>query len=59
MIHAGERGVTANDSVRVFDGSCTVYSGKTPIRSRHKTDGSKGYVLIPGGTFCLRMAGED
>ena len=59
-IHADERGITAKDSVRIFDGKFTVYSGKSPIRAKNKKDAEKGYVLILGGSFFLHTdSAED
>jgi len=55
-ITAEGRGIDANDSVRVYDGSFTIVSGKDAIRAKHD-ETEKGYILIVSGTFDLTAGG--
>lgn len=56
-ITAEGRGIDANDSVRIYDGSFTIVSVKDAIRAKNDEDSEKGYVLIAGGDFDLIVNG--
>ena len=55
-ITAAGRGLDANDSIRILDGSITVKSEKDALRAKHD-DEDKGWILIAGGTLNLTAGG--
>ena len=55
-IIAQGRGVDANDSIRIYDGTFVIDGQKDAFRAKHE-EADKGYILIFGGTFDLTVNG--
>ncbi len=57
VIQARDRGIDANDSVRVAGGSFDITSGKDGIRAKNEEDEEKGYVILFGGEYDITAGG--
>lgn len=57
-VNAQNQGVTANDSVRIADGTFAVTAGKDAIHAENTKDSALGFVYIANGTFTLNALGD-
>ena len=57
-VTAAGKGIKANDSIRIKNGTFTINSQDDSIHTSNEEDSGKGYIYICGGTFNL-SAGDD
>ncbi len=57
-ITAANRGLDANDSVRIKDASIKLNTGKDGVRAANSTDTSKGFVYMQSGSLGITAKGD-
>ena len=57
-VNAQNQGVTANDSVRIADGTFAVTAGKDAIHAENTENSDLGFIYIANGTFTLNASGD-
>ena len=54
QITSAEKGIAANDSIRIADASFTIDAGNDALHTSNGDDEGKGYLYIAGGTFDIK-----
>ncbi|MBO5564730.1 MAG: carbohydrate-binding domain-containing protein [Lachnospiraceae bacterium] len=57
-ITAANKGIQANDSIRIYDGTIAIDVSDDAIHTDNDETAGKGYIYIYGGSFSIR-AGDD
>ena len=58
VLSATNKGISANDSIRIKDGTFTVNSGDDALHTSNGEEEGRGYIYIAGGSFDI-TAGDD
>ncbi len=57
-IYSSGKGITANDSIRINNGSFIISSDDDALHTSNSTDKGKGYIYISGGQYTI-SSGDD